>query len=420
MDNPAAADISGPMAPDCDVLIVGGGLNGPALALALAQGGLRATVVDALPLPDRRDPGFDGRSYALALASQRLLSALGVWGAVKAHAQPILKVIATDGRAGEGPAPFFLHFDHAEIEEGPMGYMVEDRFLRRALLDAMAAEERVTHVAGAEVVAQEAGPVGVTVTLASGRRLTARLLVGADGRASGTAARAGIRRTGWGYGQTALVCAIAHEKPHEGTAHQFFMPPGPLAILPLPGNRSSIVWSERTETAEAIQALDDAGYLAALRPRFGDFLGEIALEGTRFTYPLGLSLANALVAPRVALVGDAAHGIHPIAGQGLNLGLRDVGALAEVLTLARRRGEEIGAPDVLQRYQRWRRFDTAAMALATDGFNRLFSNDNPVLRGLRDVGMGAVNAMPGLRRAFIRQAAGLTGDVPRLLTGRPV
>jgi 2-octaprenyl-6-methoxyphenol hydroxylase len=408
------------MTPDCDVLIVGGGLNGPALALALAQGGLRATVVDALPLPDRRDPGFDGRSYALALASQRLLSALGVWGAVKAQAQPILKVIATDGRAGEGPAPFFLHFDHAEIEEGPMGFMVEDRYLRRALLDAMAAEPRVTHIAEAEVVAQEAGPEGVTVTLASGRTLTARLLVGADGRASGTAARAGIRRTGWGYGQTALVCAISHEKSHEGTAHQFFMPPGPLAILPLPGNRSSIVWSERTETAEAIQALDDAGYLAALRPRFGDFLGEIALEGARFTYPLGLSLANALVAPRVALVGDAAHGIHPIAGQGLNLGLRDVGALAEVLTLARRRGEEIGAPDVLARYQRWRRFDTAAMALATDGFNRLFSNDNPVLRGLRDLGMGAVNAMPGMRRAFIRQAAGLTGDVPRLLTGRPV
>ena len=420
MDNPAAADISGRMAPDCDVLIVGGGLNGPALALALAQGGLRAAVVDALPLPDRRDPGFDGRSYALALASQRLLSALGVWGAVKAHAQPILKVVATDGRAGEGPAPFFLHFDHAEIEEGPMGFMVEDRFLRRALLDAMAAEPQVAHVAGAEVVAQEAGPEGVTVSLASGRTLTARLLVGADGRASGTAARAGIRRTGWGYGQTALVCAIAHEKPHEGIAHQFFMPPGPLAILPLPGNRSSIVWSERTDTAEAIQALDDAGYLAALRPRFGDFLGEIALEGTRFTYPLGLSLANALVAPRVALVGDAAHGIHPIAGQGLNLGLRDVGALAEVLTLARRRGEEIGAPDVLERSRRWGGFDAAGMARAPDGFNRLFSNDNPVLRGLRDVGMGAVNAMPGLRRAFIRQAAGLTGDVPRLLTGRPV
>ena len=420
MDNPAAAAISGLMAPDCDVLIVGGGLNGPALALALAQGGLRATVVDALPLPERRDPGFDGRSYALALASQRLLSALGVWDAVKAQAQPILKVVATDGRAGEGPAPFFLHFDHAEIEEGPMGFMVEDRFLRRALLDAMAAEPRVTHVAQAEVVAQETGPEGVTVTLASGDVLTARLLVGADGRASGTAVRAGIRRTGWGYGQTALVCAIAHEKPHDGTAHQFFMPPGPLAILPLPGNRSSIVWSERTGTAEAIQALDDAGYLAALRPRFGDFLGEIALAGTRFTYPLGLSLANALVAPRVALVGDAAHGIHPIAGQGLNLGLRDVGALAEVLTLARRRGEEIGAPDVLDRYQRWRRFDTAAMALATDGFNRLFSNDNPLLRGLRDLGMGAVNAMPGLRRAFIRQAAGLTGDVPKLLTGRPV
>lgn len=408
------------MAHDCDVLIVGGGLNGPALALALAQGGLRSIVVDALPLPERREPGFDGRSYALALASQRLLAALGVWGAVMPHAQPILKVVASDGRAGEGPSPFFLHFDHAEIEDGPMGYMVEDRFLRRALLEALAAEPLADHLAGEEVVAQEVAPSGVRITLASGRKLSGSLLVGADGRASGTAARAGIRRTGWGYGQTALVCAIAHQKPHEGTAHQFFMPPGPLAILPLPGNRSSIVWSESAEAAAAIEGLDDAGYLAVLRPRFGDFLGEIRLEGARFSYPLGLSLANAMVAPRLALVGDAAHGIHPIAGQGLNLGFRDVGALAEVLTLARRRGEEIGAPDVLARYQRWRRFDTAALAVATDGFNRLFSNDNPLLRGLRDLGMGAVNAMPGLRRAFIREAAGLTGDVPRLLTGRPV
>ena len=418
VDNPAPAAIFGGM--DADVIIVGGGLNGPALALALAQGGMRVTVLDALPLPTRRDPGFDGRAYALALASQRLLAALGLWGKVKDHAQPILEVVASDGRAGEGPAPFFLHFDHAEIEEGPMGFMVEDRYLRRALLDAMADEPRISHRAEAEVVAQETGTAGATVTLATGERLSARLVVGADGRRSGVAERAGIKRMGWDYGQVALVCAIEHEKPHNGVAHQFFMPPGPLAILPLPGNRCSIVWSERAEAARAIEAMDDEGYLAELRPRFGDFLGEIGLAGDRFSYPLGLSLAHSLIAPRVALVGDAGHGIHPIAGQGLNLGFRDVGALAEVLTLARRRGEDIGAPDVLGRYQLWRRFDTAALALATDGFNRLFSNDNPLLRAGRDLGMGIVQAVPGLRRAFIREAAGLSGDVPKLLQGRTV
>ncbi|GAB1361475.1 hypothetical protein MASR1M32_07110 [Rhodobacter sp.] len=261
----------------------------------------------------------------------------------------------------------------------------------------------------------------MTVTLASGRCLTGRLLVGCDGRGSGVAARAGIRRQGWGYGQTALVTAIQHEKNHEGTAHQFFMPAGPLAILPLPGgHHSSIVWSETDDQAAAIQALDDAGYLAALRPRFGDFLGEIALAGARFTYPLSLSLAERFVADRVALVGDAAHGVHPIAGQGLNLGLRDVGALAEVLILARRRGEDIGSAVPLEEYQRWRRFDATSLALGMDGVNRLFSNDNPLLRLGRDLGMGLVNALPGLRRGFIRQAAGLQGELPRLLAGKPI
>jgi 2-octaprenyl-6-methoxyphenol hydroxylase len=255
----------------------------------------------------------------------------------------------------------------------------------------------------------------VTVTLGSGRTLAGGLLIGCDGRASGTAARAGIRRTGWGYGQTALVCAIAHEKPHGGVAHQLFLPPGPLAILPLPGNRSSIVWSETTQRAAAIQALDDAAYLEVLSPRFGDFLGEISLAGKRFTYPLSLSLANSFVADRVALVGDAAHGMHPIAGQGLNAGLRDIGALAQVLGEARSRGEDFAAIDVLRRYQEWRRFDTAALALATDMTNRLFSTDNPLLRVARDVGLGLVNALPQARRGFIREAAGLTGELPELM-----
>ncbi|HDR29054.1 FAD-dependent monooxygenase [Rhodovulum sp.] len=420
MDNPARVAILRDMERNSDILIVGGGLNGPALALALAQGGLTVTVIDALPEAARAEDRFDGRAYALALASTRLLRAIGIWDKLHNRSQPILEIVASDGRAGEGPAPFFLDFHHGEIEEGPMGYMLEDRYLRRAFLDAMAADPRITTISGETVIAQAPDATGVTVTLASGRTLRGLVLVGCDGRRSGTAERAGIRRTGWDYGQTALVCAIAHELPHNGAAHQFFMPPGPLAILPLPGNRCSIVWSETHANAAAIQALDDAGYLAALRPRFGDFLGQIALEGDRFAYPLNLTLANAFVAPRIALLGDAAHGVHPIAGQGLNLGLRDVGALAQVLVEAKRRGEEIGAIDVLERYQTWRRFDTVLMAVGTDAVNKLFSNDNPILRLGRDLGMGAVNALPALRRRFIREAAGLTGDLPRLMTGRPL
>ncbi len=417
MDNPAQAAICTLMTQDADILIVGGGLNGPALALALAQAGQKVTVIDALAEKTRKNAGFDGRSYALALASVRLLRAIGIWDRVDANSQPMLQIKVTDGRAGEGASPFFMHFDHAEIEEGPMGHMLEDRYLRRAFLEAMDETVNITHLSGETVVGQETGAGAATVTLASGNTLSGALLIGSDGRSSDTAQRAGISRTGWDYGQTALVCAIEHELPHNGTAHQFFMPPGPLAILPLPGKVSSIVWSETKETAAEFAALSDADFLKVLRPRFGDFLGNIQLRGKRFTYPLGLTVANALVADRLALIGDAAHGVHPIAGQGLNAGLRDVGALAQVLDEATRRGEDIGAPDVLARYQQWRRFDTTTLALATDLTNRLFSNDNPLLRLGRDLGMGAINAMPGLRRKFIREAAGLTGDLPALMRG---
>jgi 2-octaprenyl-6-methoxyphenol hydroxylase len=405
---------------DSDIVIVGGALNGSALALALAGAGMTVTVVDPVPAAAQGADAFDGRGYALAVTSQRLLGAIGVWDRVGEHAQPLLEIKVSDGRAGEGPSPFVLEFDHAEIEEGPMGYMVEDRYLRRALAATLAENPAITMISGDRVVAQDVGPGAVTATLETGGALTASVLVGCDGRRSPSAERAGIKRTGWDYGQTALVCAISHERPHHGIAHQFFMPPGPLAILPLPGNQCSIVWTESHAEATRINALDDAQYLNVLRPRFGDFLGEIALAGARFTYPLNLTLANSFIAERVALVGDAAHGMHPIAGQGLNAGLKDIAALAEVLALARRRGEDIGRVDVLERYQQWRRFDVATLALATDGVNRLFSNDNSAVRLGRDIGLGVVNALPGLRRRFIREAAGLTGDLPKLLQGRAI
>lgn len=408
------------MASETDIVIAGGGLNGSALALALASAGFHVCLVEPQATGTLADDTFDGRSYALSLSSVRVLKALGLWAPLDEAAQPILEIRVTDGRAGEAPSPFLLEFDHAEIEEGPMGYMVEDRHLRRTLLADLAKNPRVDHLSGVSVVDHAAGDTGAEVALSDGRTLAARVLVGCDGKGSPTATRAGIRRQGWRYGQTALVCAIAHEKPHGGTAHQYFMPPGPLAILPLTGNRSSIVWTERDETARRITAMDDAGYLDTLRPRFGGFLGEISLAGARFTYPLSLSLADRLVAERVALVGDAAHVVHPIAGQGLNAGLKDVAALAEVLAEARRRGEDIGRAEVLARYQSWRRFDIAALGLATDGFNRLFSNDNPILRLGRDLGLGLVNSLPRLRRGLIREAAGLTGDLPRLSRGLPL
>jgi len=419
MDNPDCGAILGPMKSDTDILIIGGGLNGPALALVLAQNGLRVTLVDALPLAVRTDPSFDGRAYALALATTRMLRAIGIWDAVAGHAQPILDIIASDGRPGQGAAPWFLHFDHSEIEEGPMGHMLEDRYLRRALLAAVGVAKNITQVAG-RVVAQKTDHAWAEITLEGGERLTARLIIGCDGRDSGVALRAGIMRTGWGYEQTALVCAIAHQKPHNGIAHQFFTPSGPLGILPLPGNRCSIVWAETTQRAFSISQMSDEDYLAELRPVFGEFLGDIALEGDRFSYPLKLTIANSFIAPRLALVGDAAHGMHPLAGQGLNMGLRDVASLAEVLTLANRRGEDFANDLVLARYQQWRRFDTATMAAATDGINRLFSNENPILRAGRDLGLGLVNAVPQLRRGLIRQAAGLTGDLPKLMQGKAI
>ncbi len=409
------------MEQDADVLIVGGGLNGPALALALAMGGLRVTVIDARPAPARAQTGFDGRTYALAIASKRLLSVIGVWQGLADKVQPILKIKASDGVVGRGPSPFFLTFDHAEIAEGPMGFMAEDRHLYAAFLTAMADATGVTLLSGETVTEQSVDAGGVQLGLASGRQLRGRVVIGCDGRGSGTAARAGIARMGWAYAQTSLVTAVSHARHHEGTAHQFFTPSGPLAILPLAGGfTSSIVWSEETKTAAAIQALPDAEYLAALQARFGDFLGDIALAGDRYTYPLSLSLAQRFVAPRLALVGDAAHGVHPIAGQGLNLGFRDVGALAQVMIEAQRRGEDIGALNVLERYQRWRRFDATALAMGTDGANRLFSNDNPILRAGRDLGLGIINAMPALRRGFMRQAAGVSGDLPKLLAGQAI
>ncbi|MFV0293400.1 MAG: UbiH/UbiF/VisC/COQ6 family ubiquinone biosynthesis hydroxylase [Paracoccus sp. (in: a-proteobacteria)] len=399
-----------------DIVIAGGGLNGPTLGLALADAGLNIAIVDAAPAKARAADSFDGRAYALALASVHLLGAIRIWPELAEMAQPITNVVARQARGTETD-PMGLFFNGAEIEEGVLGYMLEDRFLYRALLSAM--QKRLTHIPATQVIGQAADTAGISISLSDGRSLRAKLLVGADGRKSGVATRAGISRTGWDYRQTALVAALDQSIPHGGTAHQVFLPTGPLAVLPLKENRSSIVWSLTQPEAERIASLSDTDFLSVLSPHLHDIVGDISLAGKRFSYPLNLTLANSYISERVALIGDAAHGVHPIAGQGLNLGLRDVGALAECVVETMRQGGDIGFATTLESYQGWRRFDSTSLALGMDSVNRLFSNGNPVLRLARGLGMGAVNAVPVLRRHFMRQAAGLTIDpMPRLLAGK--
>jgi 2-octaprenyl-6-methoxyphenol hydroxylase len=404
---------------DYDVIIAGGGLNGLTLALALDSAGITTVVIDAFAPQESLSPKFDGRSYALSAASKKMLDALGLWEDLAHHAEPMLEIKVSDGAAGEAPSPFVMQFGDDDFSQGPMGFMVEDRHLRARLAQAVKASN-VTLQSGQTITNQTIHSTHVTVAIDGHRPITAAVLVGADGRNSRTAKTAGLTRTGWNYNQYSLVCAISHEKPHHGIAHQYFMPSGPLAILPLTQNRSGIVWTEQQHVAQNIHSLSDADYLDILRPRFGDFLGEISLAGSRYIYPLSLSTTHRMIAPRVALVGDAAHAVHPIAGQGLNSGFKDVAALAEVLCDTRRRGQDLGIHTTLAEYQKWRGFDNALLCTATNSFNRLFSNNNPLLRGIRDLGMGLINAAPKLRKNFVATAAGAAGDPPRLLRGEPL
>lgn len=397
-----------------DVLIVGGGPVGGTLACALAAAGMEVIAVDHADPAAGLDTGFDGRASSIALGSQRILDALGLWAGMEPHAAPIRHI-----RVSEGESPLFLHYDERDTGGTPFGYMVENRFIRKALFDRVPTLEAVRFLAPARVDGVERSASGVEARLADGRRISARLIVGADGRASGVRAGAGIRVTGWPYRQTAIVCTVAHERPHDSVAHEHFLPTGPFAVLPLLGNRSSIVWTERKDLAPGIMALDDAEFLAELERRFGDYLGRLKVVGPRWSYPLSLQHAETAIALRLALVGDAAHAMHPIAGQGLNMGLRDVAALSEVLAEARRLGLDIGADTVLERFQRWRRFDNTLMLAMTDGLNRLFSNTIGPVRLARGIGLAAVNRMPPLKRLFVRSAMGLAGDLPRLMQGAP-
>lgn len=412
---------------DGDVVIAGGGLAGLTLALAMDQAGLSVAVVDALELSDQLAPEFDGRASALAYTSWRMFEALGVAEHLHEHAQRIEHILVCDGRPyggtrPGGPGPHTLHFDRREISPGedgePLGWMAENRRSRQALVKALQARPAIRLFAPVKADCYEHRQGGIDLVLEDGARLSGRLLVACDGRFSRLRRQAKVRTTGWFYGQKGIVATVRHAEPHNGTAYEYFLPAGPFAILPLTDNRASLVWTEADTVADALKDAPDEVFQQELEDRFGDFLGEVRVEGPRFTYPLGLTYAEEFCADRIAFVGDAARGIHPLAGQGFNLGIRDAAALAEVCGEAKRVGLDIGAVTTLRRYADWRKFDSATLAVGTDFFNRLFSNDFHPLRQIRGLGLSLVDKIPPARRFFMRQAGGETGDPPRLLKGQ--
>jgi 2-octaprenyl-6-methoxyphenol hydroxylase len=397
------------------IVICGGAFAGLALAVALRQGlGADIEIVVADPALGMR-PSRDPRATAIVAACRRLFETLGAWDAVAGKAQPILDMVVTDSKLEDATRPVFLTFA-GDVEPGePFAHMVENRHLIDALVARAGAENIDLRATAVSSYDQRAD--GIDVTLADGGIIEAGLLVAADGARSKLRERAGIATHGWDYDQSGIVVTVGHERDHGGRAEEHFLPAGPFAVLPLTGKRSSLVWTEKRAEAARIIALSDDEFHGELEQRFGLHLGEIkALDKPR-AFPLSYFVARSFIAERMALVGDAAHVIHPIAGQGLNMGLKDVAALAEVVVDAARLGIDLGQSDVLERYQRWRRFDTMAMGLATNSLNLLFSNQSTLLRTVRDIGLGLVDRAPPLKSLFIRQAAGLAGEVPRLLKG---
>lgn len=422
-----------------DVIISGASFAGLAMALALddALGGeLDILILDRATHGPANPAGGDSRATALSAASKRLLATLGVWPLVAAEAQPVTRIEITDSSLDSGIRPVHVAYDNtvsAPASAGsaagdaaePATWIVPNAVLLNALASAVAARPAITLHKGAAASGLSTSIHGATVTLdgnglADGASHTAPLVIAADGRRSALREAANIKVVGWSYPQTGIVTTVAHERPHNGTAVQHFLPAGPFAILPLTGHRSCITWTEDKAEAARILALGDDAFLAEVDLRFGGKLGPLTIAGPRQSWPLDMHLARSFVGARLALIGDAAHGVHPIAGQGLNLGFRDVAALTEVLADAARLGLDIGNADTLARYERWRRFDSMLSAAAFDGLNRLFSNDWTVLRATRDMGLGLVDRLPALKQLFVTEAAGLSGDLPKLLKGERV
>lgn len=404
-----------------DVIVVGGGMVGGTLALALAGGGLAVTLVDRTPLPAMAAAAYDGRASAVAYASQRLLAQIGLWREVEHAAEPILDI-----RVSDGASSLFLHYDHRELggtlEGAPFGWIVENGAIRRGLAALLEAAANVQVVAPARAERLTPGDPVAELALADGAVLAAPLIVAADGTDSLLRGQVRIAAAQWGYPQDGIVCTIGHDEPHDGIAHERFLAAGPFAVLPMTDapdgtHRSSIVWTERAQRTPAMMALSDAAFGSEMQRRFGDWYGALRVLGGRWRYPLRMLHAERYVDRRLALIGDAAHTIHPIAGQGLNLGLRDAAALAEVIVDDRRLGLDHGSLATLERYERWRRPDNVTLMAVTDGLNRLFSNDIGPVRLARDLGLAAVDRMPGLKRLFMQHAMGTVGTLPRLLRG---
>lgn len=409
-----------------DVVIAGGGLVGLTCALACEAAGCRLAVVDPLTFEATVAAEYDGRSSAISFANMRLLDVLGVKDRLGAEINPINRILVSDGRAADGlrqggPGPFFLQFDRDEIAETddgePLGWMVENRYMRMALLEEARSRDGITLIDQTSIVEQFFVDGQWTLALRNGQELRANLLIGAEGRRSPTRERAGIRTHGWGYGQWGVVTTVKHALPHDGIAHEYFLPNGPFAILPLSDDRCSLVWTETPNAAQYLKSCDADFFQAELERRFGDFLGELTPVGPRFAYPLTLQIAENYVDDGMVLVGDAAHGMHPIAGQGFNAGIRDVGVLADELATALRAGLSVSDGTLLAGYEKKRRFDNASLLAATDMFVRLFSNDIAPIRLARGIGMSLVDAVPPARKFFAREAGGGIGALPSLLRG---
>ncbi len=408
---------------DCQVVVVGGGMVGLTTGIALASAGIEVTVLDRADPDDLLRQEHDGRASAIARGSKQLLEAIGVWPRMATSAAPIREIRVSDGRVGRPASPFFLHYDQDDLDGQPLGYIVENLATRKALYHHASTIATLRLIAPVDLKGLARNDHEVTARLGDGSKLRAGLVIAADGAPSQLRQEAGIQVARVRYPQVGIVCSVTHEQPHNGVAHEHFLPSGPFAVLPMTDtpdgrHRSSIVWTERATLAPSMLALGEKDFSQEMTRRFGESLGPLRLMGRRWSYPLVLQHARTYHAARLALVGDAAHVIHPIAGQGLNLGLKDVAALAEVLCDAVKIGLDCGSTEVLRRYERWRRVDNMTLVAATDGLNRLFSNDLGPLRLLRDLGLAGVHRVPPLKRLFMQHAMGLLGDLPPLLEGR--
>lgn len=398
-----------------EIIISGAGVVGMTLAYALAEHGIKTAIIDSVDLKSSLSAAFDGRSYAVSYAPYIMLKTIGLWDKIGHSAQPINEIHVTDG-----DCPAFLHFDEQELGDGPLGQMVEVRHIRAGLYKAIKDHDNITLLTPNKIIETETTSGSITIKLESGEQISSSLLIAAEGRRSILREQYDIHVRHWDYQQTGIVTTVEHELPHQGIAHEKFFPSGPFAILPLQGNRSSIVWCEPPERTKTIMNLNEAGFNAELKKKFGDFLGEVQSIGLRWSYPLSMQLADHYTAERFCLIGDAVHGIHPIAGQGFNLGLRDIAALTEVLVDAKKIGADLGSELLLERYVHWRRTDNNVLALGMDGLTRLFSNDNPVISLGRRLGIAAVEEMPAMKKFFMQHARGTIGKLPKLLTGEKI